>query len=234
VRAIDAERQEAGAHQSVIAREEQRDGVVVMRMTKDENLFDGAFVDALNRELDTVEADTTATGFVLTGNDKFFSNGFDLEYLGSRTGDDLMAFILGAQKLVARMLTFPLPTVAAINGHAFGIAAMLALAHDQRIMRSDRGWWCLPEIDLGLRFQPFMTALLRARLSDLTASEAVLSGRRYSGTEAVTAGIAHAAVGEDALLDGAVAAAAARSGKGRDITAALKRDLYAPVLAALA
>jgi Delta3-Delta2-enoyl-CoA isomerase len=217
----------------VITREERRDGVVVLRMTKDENLFDGAFVDVLNRELDAVEAGSAATGLVLTGNDKFFSNGFDLEYLGSRSGDELMAFIRAAQQLVARVLTFPLPTVAAINGHAFGIAAMLALAHDQRIMRSDRGWWCLPEIDLGLPFQPFMTALLRARLSDLTASEAVLSGRRYGGADAVATGIAHAAVTEDALLDAAIAAAEARAGKGREITATLKRDMYAPVLAAL-
>ena len=64
-----------------------------------------------------------------------------------------------------------------------------------------------PEIDLGLPFQPFMTALLRARLTDRTASEAVLTGRRYTGDEAVAAGIAHEAVVESALLERAVAIA---------------------------
>ena len=170
---------------------------------------------------------------MLTGADKYFSNGFDLEFLGRLETEQLPIFIRDAQRLVARVLTFPVPTVAVVNGHAFGIAAMLALAHDVRVMRADRGWLCLPEIDLGLPFQPFMTALLRARLTDLTVSEAILTGRRYTGTEAVAAGIAHEAVVESALLERAVAAAAPRVGKGREITATLKRDLYAPVLDAL-
>ncbi len=212
---------------------EMHDTVAVVRMTNGQNLFDGAFVAGLEAELDAVERDEEITGLVLTGNDKYFSTGFDLEYLGGLDGEQLPAFILAAQQLVARVLTFPLPTAAAVNGHAFGIAAMLALAHDQRIMRTDRGWWCLPEIDLGLPFQPFMVALIRSRLSDLTASEAVLSGRRYGGDDAVGAGIGHAAVDADLLVDAAVAAIATRSGKGRGITATLKRDLYAPVLAAL-
>jgi Delta3-Delta2-enoyl-CoA isomerase len=212
---------------------EMHDKVAVVRMTNGQNLFDGAFVAALEAELDAVERDEEITGLVLTGNDKYFSTGFDLEYLGGLDGEQLPAFILAAQQLVARVLTFPLPTAAAVNGHAFGIAAMLALAHDQRIMRTDRGWWCLPEIDLGLPFQPFMVALIRSRLSDLTASEAILSGRRYGGDDAVGAGIGHAAVDADLLVDAAVAAIATRSGKGRGITATLKRDLYAPVLGAL-
>ena len=212
---------------------EQRDGIVVLRLAKDKNLVDSAFLAAVNAELDGVEADADATGLVVTGNDKYFSNGFDLEFLGRLDSEQLPIFIRDAQRLVARVLTFPMPTVAAVNGHAFGIAAMFALAHDQRIMRADRGWWCLPEIDLGLPFAPFMIALIRARLSDLTASEAILSGRRYTGDEAVAAGIAHASASEDALIGAAVAAAASRAGKGREITATLKRDLYAPVLDAL-
>jgi Delta3-Delta2-enoyl-CoA isomerase len=216
----------------VIARE-QRGDVLILRMAEDENLFDGSFVDAFNRELDAIEAESSVCALVLTGSGKFFSNGFDLTYLGSLDGDGLAEFVLAAQRLVARVLTFPLPTVAAVNGHAFGIAAMLALAHDQRVMRADRGWWCLPEIDLGLPLQPFMAALLRARLSDLTASEALLSGRRYSGADAVSAGIVHEAVPQDVLLDRATTAGAARAGKSSDVTGVLKRDLYAPVIAAL-
>jgi enoyl-CoA hydratase/carnithine racemase len=232
-RGADAELdEEAGAQQSVIERE-QRDGIVVLRLVKDKNLVDSEFLGALNAELDSVEADADATGLVVTGNDKYFSNGFDLEFLGRLDSEQLPIFIGDAQRLVARVLTFPMPTVAALNGHAFGIAAMFALAHDQRVMRADRGWWCLPEIDLGLPFAPFMLALIRSRLSDLTASEAILSGRRYAGAEAVAAGIAHASASEDALIDAAVVAAASRAGKAREITATLKRDLYAPVLDAL-
>jgi enoyl-CoA hydratase/carnithine racemase len=227
------EREEAGTRQGVISTEAS-DGVRIVRMAGDANLFDDRFLADLNAALDAVVADDTAHSLVLTGAGKYFSNGFDLEFLGRLQGPELMAFIRDAQLLVARVLTFPVPTVAVVNGHAFGIAAMLAIAHDVRVMRADRGWFCLPEIDLGLPFQPFMTGLLRARLTDLTASEAVLTGRRYTGTEAAAAGIAHEAVAESAMLERAVAIATARSGKGRDITATLKRDLYAPVLSTLA
>jgi enoyl-CoA hydratase/carnithine racemase len=197
------------------------------------NLFNATFLDAMNVALDDVVADDAATALVLTGADKFFSNGFDLEFLGTLEPAPLLEFIRDAQLLVARVLTFPLPTVTAVNGHAFGIAAMLALAHDVRVMRADRGWLCFPEIDLGLPFQPFMTALLRTRLTDVALSEAVLTGRRYAGTEAVGAGIVHEAVDGTAVMDRAVEIAAARAGKGRDITVTLKRDLYAPVLSTL-
>jgi enoyl-CoA hydratase/carnithine racemase len=216
----------------VITRED-RGGVAVVTMADGENLVDASFVDALHAQLDAIEADESCRAVVLTGSGKFFSNGFDLAYLGSLDLDGLQAFVGDAQRLVARVLTLPLATIAAVNGHAFGISAMLALAHDHRLVRADRGWWCLPEVDLGLPLQPFMVALLRARLSDLSASEAVLTGRRYDGDSAVAAGIAHGAVADAELLDRAVEIAATRGSKRRDILGTLKRDMYAPVVAAL-
>lgn len=48
------------------------------------------------------------------------------------------------------MLTLPMPTVAAVTGHAFGGGALLAMAHDWRVMRGDRGYFCFPEVDIRL------------------------------------------------------------------------------------
>ncbi len=58
----------------------------------------------------------------------------------------------------------PLPTAAAINGHAFGFGALLALACDRRIMRSDRGFFCLPELDLKVAIPRPMMELLKLKL----------------------------------------------------------------------
>ena len=71
---------------------------------------------------------------------------------------------------------------------------MLASAHDQIIMRADRGYWCLPEVDLGLPLTPAMYATVAAHVPAPTLAEAVLTDRRYGGVEACSAGIASEAV----------------------------------------
>ena len=58
------------------------------------------------------------------------------------------------------------------------------LAHDFRVMRADRGFWCLPEVDIQIPFTPGMSALIQARLAPQAAHEAMTTGRRYGGAEA--------------------------------------------------
>jgi enoyl-CoA hydratase/carnithine racemase len=110
---------------------------------------------------------------------------------------------------------------------------MLALACDARVMREDRGYLCLPEVDIGLPFTPGMTALLKARLTAAAAREAMLTGRRYSAPQALDAGIIDAAVAEQHVLDAAVERAGALTGKHRATVAAIKRGLYGDAVAAL-
>ena len=127
-------------------------GTAVVTFGDGPNAFTAGFVTEANAALDEAEADPDVRAVVTTGAGRHYSNGFDLEFLGSLEGPALGAFLLDSRALLARVLAFPLPIAAALNGHAFGIGAMLALAHDRRVMRSDRGWFCLPEIDLGMRF----------------------------------------------------------------------------------
>jgi enoyl-CoA hydratase/carnithine racemase len=208
-------------------------GIAVVTLGDGLNAFTPGFVAELEEALDEVEADAEVRAVVTTGTAKHYSNGFDLEVLGSLQGEDLAAFSDDWRRLLARVLTFPLPIGAALNGHAFGIGAMLALCHDRRVMRSDRGWFCLPEIDLGMRFHPSMTALITARLPAATVHEAMMSARRYGAADAVAAGIAHAEAGERDVVAATAGLLAPFTGKNRDLTRALKRDLYAATVALL-
>src|SRR5919107_3624668 len=97
--------------------------------------------------------------------------------------------LAGVHRLYARILAMPMATVAAITGHAYAGGAMLSVAHDWKVMRADRGYWCLPEVDLGLPFTPGMNALLVAKLPKRTAHEAMTTARRYAAPEAEAAGI---------------------------------------------
>lgn len=110
---------------------------------------------------------------------------------------------------------------------------MLALAHDFAVMRTGRGYFCLPEVDLGMSFTPGMSALIRARLPRRTAHEAMITGRRYTAEEAVAAGIVQRTAAEEEVLPAAVAWAASMAGKNGESVGKIRRELYRETLDAL-
>jgi enoyl-CoA hydratase/carnithine racemase len=201
-----------------------RDHVAVLRWSDGENRFNRASVDALNAALDEVEA-TAGDGplaVVLTGAGKFWSNGLDLDWM-STAGPEAGRVVDDVHALFGRLLLFPAITVAALNGHAFAGGAMLAAAHDFAVMREDRGYWCVPEADLGLPFTPAMNAVLRTKLPRRASHEAMLTGRRYPAAEALAAGIVHRTAPEAEVLDSAVALGAELATKGRQVIASYKQ-----------
>jgi enoyl-CoA hydratase/carnithine racemase len=215
------------------ARVETAGEVTILRLTAGENRFNPASLDAIEAALGELEASDGPGALVLTGEGKFFSNGLDLEWMGAAPPGGAEDVLRRVHALFARVLAFPTVTVAAINGHAFAAGAMLALACDARVMREDRGYFCLPEVDIGIPFTPGMTALMRARLSPASAHEAMLSGRRYGAADALAAGIVDAVAPAERVLEDAVQRAAALAAKPRATVAAIKRGLYADALAAL-
>ena len=174
-----------------------------------------------------------AQGLVTTGLGKFYSNGLDLDWLGANT-DRGEWYVGTVQKLFARILTFGLPTLAAVNGHAFGAGAMLAVAHDYRIMRSDRGYYCFPEVDIRIPFTPGMAALIQAKLTPQTAVTAMTTGHRYGGVEAKAAALVDDTATEADLIDAAVTRIAAIAGKDPGTLGAIKNTMYANAVTALA
>jgi Delta3-Delta2-enoyl-CoA isomerase len=210
-----------------------KDGTVfVLRMRSGENRFNLDWLDAVNDALDRVEATEGACALVTTGEAKFYSNGMDLDWLAtepSRADDYLRAIY----RLLGRVLSFPAITVAAVNGHAFGAGALLTVAHDFAVMRADRGYWCMPEADLGLPVTAEFASLLKVKLPGRTAHEALVTARRYGGPEALAAGIVQQVADEDEVLAEAVKIAAGLAGKDRATLAEHKRLLYGDAITTL-
>ena len=169
---------------------------------------------------------TAATG-------KFFSNGLDLDWLVAHA-DRAADYVGSVQRLFARVLTLPVPTVAAVQGHAFAAGAMLSLAHDVRVMRADRGFWCLPEVDIGIPFTPGMSALIQSRLTPATAHEAMTTARRYGGADALAAGIVDRVADAEAVRSTALEVAQAAAGRAGATIGSIRTTMYAAALAALA
>lgn len=216
---------------------ERRDEVFVLTLTAGDNRFNPSSIAAWHAALDEVEASEGAAALVTTGTGKFFSNGLDLDWMGAQPPEEAAAtgaMVSDVIKLLGRVLGLPMYTVAAINGHAFAAGAMLALAHDARVMRTDRGFFCLPEADLGMPLAPGMAAIIQARLPAQVAHEAVLTGRRFPAEECLATGIVDAVAPEAEVLRDAMARALPQAGKDRSTLGVLKQNLYGPVLAVMA
>ena len=169
---------------------------------------------------------------VLTGTGKFFSNGLDLARFGSDP-EEFLATLQELHRTVARLVNFPAYTVAAINGHAFAGGALISCALDYRVMREDRGYWCMNEADIGLVLDERLASILFNRLPRATAINAMLTAHRYGASEAKSAGIVEATSSEGELLSDAIAIASGMATKDRGAIAAHKRLAYRSFVASL-
>lgn len=207
-----------------------RDGdVFVLDLGDTENRFHPDWITAADAALDEVERADGARALVTTATGKFFSNGLDLDWLAAH-GDQYHSYVVSVHALFARVLALPVITVAALQGHTFAAGAMLSLAHDFRVMRADRGFWCLPEADINIPFTPGMAALIQSRLAPQVAHEAMTTARRYGGQDAQAGAIVDRAVAEAEVRPAALEIATAQAGKAGPTLATIKARMYAPAL----
>ncbi len=180
--------------------------VRIVRMKHgEENRFSGPFVDAIYEALARMEADAGARSLVFTGSqEKFFSNGIDLGWLTTLDQESLEPFLIKWNNLLHRMFTFPKPVVAAMNGHAFAGGLFFAFSCDWRVMREDRGWLCVPEIDLGLDLPPGNVELISYIVGRRACDELSLSGRRVTAPEGLALGMVDEIAPADEVLERAL------------------------------
>jgi enoyl-CoA hydratase/carnithine racemase len=211
---------------------DRQDDVFILDLGDGENRLHPDWLTAVNAALDEVDKAGDSCALVTAASGKFFSNGLDLEWLGAHP-EQYQQYVVSVHELFARMLALPVITVAALQGHAFAAGAMLSLAHDFRVMRADRGYWCLPEADINIPFTRGMSALIQARLAPQAAHVAMTTARRYAAPDALAAGIIDRAVDEDSVRRTAVEIAASQIGKAGPVLATIKTRMYATALDAL-
>jgi enoyl-CoA hydratase/carnithine racemase len=162
--------------------------VAILLMQNGENRHNPAYAQDMLKSLQRVIENTSCKALVITSNDeKCFSLGIDTDWLmpamKAQQFDEIKAFMHSMDDVFKTLLLFPLPVIAAINGHAFGNGAILACACDFRFMRSDKGFFCFPEVDLSIPFLPGMIEFVKKAMPYYRFNEMKLSGRRVSGVE---------------------------------------------------
>lgn len=183
----------------------------------------GQFDEAISAAI----ADTDCEVLLLSGEGKNFSQGLDLDYLMA-SGDKQFTEL--CMRVVARLLDAPFPVVSLVTGHAFGLGAMIALASDYKVMRSDRGFFCLPEVDLNMTLTVRMNELVCSKLSPAAIRTCLLTGERLSADKALALEIVDGIAALEELEGLGLALADPMRGKNRRSLAGLKRGFNQPII----
>ncbi|MGC9325143.1 MAG: enoyl-CoA hydratase/isomerase family protein [Desulfomonilia bacterium] len=185
--------------------------VALLIMNTSENRHNPDFVQGMLEVFDEIEKHAEISGVVITSTDaKNWSLGIDLEWItGAVSRNETQAikdFMYGLNAVFKRILTIPMPVIAAINGHTFGDGTILACVSDFRFMKADRGYFCFPEVDINIPFLPGMLEIVKKAIPYYKLEDLVYSGKRVGAKELEEHHvIVKACENEEALMKEAVA-----------------------------
>jgi enoyl-CoA hydratase/carnithine racemase len=209
--------------------------VGVITMNNGENRHNPDFIRAILTAFDEIEADSGTSSVVIASSDpKNWSQGIDLAWItDAMARNDLPGireFMYGLNRIFKRILLYPMPVIAAINGHAFGDGTIMACACDFRFMKADRGFFCFPEVDISIPFLPGMLAIVRKAIPAYKLQELVLSGKRTGAAELEVHHVIMKACDNEEVLMGEALAFAKTFNKKRPIFGEMKRRMYGYIL----
>lgn len=209
--------------------------VAVITMTAGENRHNPDFTAAILKAFDEIEQDESVSSVVIASNDaKNWSQGIDLQWLmavfNNKDYPAIKDFMYGLNKIFKRILLYPMPVIAAINGHAFGDGAIMACACDFRFMKSARGFFCFPEIDINIPFLPGMICLVKKAFPYYKLEEAVYMGKRYGAEELEAHHVIVKACPDDEALMRETLAFARQFTKKRPIFGEMKRRYHQHII----
>lgn len=203
--------------------------VAIVTMDEDDNKLNAGMVSALLEMLNAVEEETEAQTLVVkSAHSHIWTYGFDIDWMQAKlergNNKEIREFIYLDLMLRKRLLTYPLITIAAINGHCFGGGAIFSCCFDFRFMRSDRGYFCIPLIDRKFSLLPSTRELLTSVMPMHVYRDLILTGRRVTGVECATNHVVSAAYSNDELMDKVMAYAKGLN-KERSIVGEMKKAM---------
>lgn len=216
---------------------EKRGNVFILTLTgDDEHRLNPTLISAIRSAIADIKSQSSSSSaaLVTTATGKFFSNGFDLRWAQSAGSsafrDRLNHMVETFKPVVADLLSLPMPTIAAVTGHAAAAGFALALSHDYFLMRRDRGVLYMSELDIGMTFPEYFSVIFREKLGSPAARrEVMLSAAKLKADEAVRLGIVDSAhdTAEEVVAEAVRLAEklAARNWNG-EVYAEIRKGLY--------
>ncbi len=185
-----------------------KDGIATIRLDDGKvNAMSQPFFEALNASLDRAEKDR-AGAVVITGRPGVFSAGLNLKVLPTLAPEDLTRTMINFGRTLHRVFAFPIPTVAAVSGHAIAGGAILMFACDRRLVAEGPHRIHVNEVAIGLTLPSWAITIAESAIPPQWHTEAILHARLYSPEEALERGMIQAVVKpSERLQDEALAAA---------------------------
>jgi len=212
--------------------------VAIITMTNGENRQNLVFAKTLNTMLDEIIADKSITALIITSSDeKNFSQGIDvvwiMDNMQKNNHQPVVDFINEMDVVFKKLLLYPVPVIAAINGHAFGNGSILSCACDFRLMRSDKGYFCFPEVNIGIPFRWGMNAFVKKAIPLHILSQMQFTGNRFTAPDLEKHNIiVKACANQEDLMASAIAFAKTLQ-KKRGILGEMKKRLYNDIIKVL-
>lgn len=209
-----------------------KDGIHFLTLTNgdDDNRFTTPVVREYLAALDTVEEYKGNTALVLTSeHEKTFSTGINLDWLTQQDSAGKAEFLIVFETLLCRFALLSAPTVACINGNAYAGGGILAAAADYRIMRSDRGRFCFPEVNINIPFTQVTNDIVHLLPNKHALKNMMLTGVAYTGEQCVALNIVEAIFPAEALQAAAFELAKTLASKDRNTYSTI-RNLMRPAI----
>lgn len=206
----------------------------IIKMDAKDNRFNPQFCSALVEALDQIinveipKHSKYKFSLITTGTGRFFSNGLDLKYLLS-TKNPNQFLIDHYEPLLYKFLTFGIPTIALINGHAFAGGMCLALAHDYRISSPNcKSLLSMNELLIRAAIPAGMLSVLRAKLFSPQIIRDCVYARRWTVSEAEKDKIIDLLIDSQNILDETVRFAKLKAVESKyiHVLQAIKEETY--------
>ena len=207
--------------------------IAVLTMNTAENRHNPEFLSEFNQHLDQIEADQNIKSIILTSaSEKNWSLGIDLAWMSqpANTPETISAFMADLAGLLKRLVTFPMPIIAALNGHTYGNGSVLACACDFRFMKSDKGFFCFPEVDVLVPFVPSMFPLINKAIPQTFFNRLAMTGQRVGAQELLDKQVVEAIFANEEELQAGVVEFAKTFNKNRWIYGQNKTQMNKQIL----
>ena len=218
--------------------ERTHDHVVVVTMnTNKVNAQNPVFFADLHAAFDRLEAEFSDCAVVLTGTGAVFSAGLDFDHhfplFARRSLEEIDAWFDAYRATNLRLFTYPRPTVAGVNGHAYAGGLITMLGCDHRIAAEGALQFSLNEVPIGIPMPAVYCEIIKHAIGAQAANELTLFGRVYDVATAVKMGVIGKTAAPGRLLDDAVTWAALVPPDCYAAYAFTKRALQATTMAAI-